>query len=108
MSLSLHSPDFTEFGRRSLCGFSFGLLQMGFIFGPIIAIGTVWLYFYLPETRGRTLEEVDELYSERVPARKSAAYVCHALREKTAAFERAGGASREDTSEEKVQVEEME
>lgn len=48
--------------------------KLGFIFGPFIAIGTVWMYFYLPETSDRTLEQLDELFIRGVPARKSASY----------------------------------
>lgn len=36
--------------------------KLGFIFGPIIAIGTIWMYFCLPETSGRSLEQFDELF----------------------------------------------
>lgn len=69
---------------------------MGFIFGPCVAVGTVFIYFFIPETKGRSLEEIDEIFAEvsgtplgviaepetdtrqrqRIPARKSANYVC--------------------------------
>jgi hypothetical protein len=31
-------------------------------FGVITLIGAVWVYFFVPETKGRTLEEMDELF----------------------------------------------
>jgi len=31
-------------------------------FGAVTTIGVVWVYFFLPETKGRTLEEMDELF----------------------------------------------
>lgn len=37
---------------------------------------TVFLYIFLPEMRNRTLEEIDELFQERVPTRQFAKYHC--------------------------------
>lgn len=31
-------------------------------FGVITLIGAFWVYFFVPETKGRTLEEMDELF----------------------------------------------
>lgn len=36
--------------------------KMGFIFGGCTVFGTVWTYLYLPETKDRTLEEIDEMF----------------------------------------------
>lgn len=33
-------------------------------FGIITSIGALWVYFFVPETKGRTLEEMDELFGE--------------------------------------------
>jgi len=35
---------------------------MGFIFGGITTLGTILVYLYLPETKDRTLEEIDEMF----------------------------------------------
>lgn len=35
-----------------------------------------WVYFYLPEIKNRTLEEIDEMFEARLPARKFRKYVC--------------------------------
>lgn len=32
--------------------------------------------FFLPETKGRKLEEIDEMFEARLPARKFRHYVC--------------------------------
>jgi hypothetical protein len=36
----------------------------------------VWIYFFVPETKDRTLEEIDEMFEAGVPARKFKTYVC--------------------------------
>jgi len=36
--------------------------KLGFVFGPCIAVGTIWMYFCLPATSGRSLEQLDELF----------------------------------------------
>src|SRR5258708_933385 len=46
----------------------------GFIWGATAFATFVWAYFRLPETRGRTFEEMDILFAKRVPARKFADY----------------------------------
>jgi hypothetical protein len=35
---------------------------------PLVVFG--WAYFRLPETKGRTFDELDTLFAKRVPARK--------------------------------------
>lgn len=44
--------------------------KLGFLFAGISALCTVWCYFYLPETKDRTFEELDILFEERVSSRK--------------------------------------
>jgi hypothetical protein len=36
----------------------------------------LFTFFYVPETRDRTLEEIHEMFENRVPARKFKSYVC--------------------------------
>ena len=36
--------------------------KVGFIFGGITVLGTIWMCFYLPETKDRTLEQIDEMF----------------------------------------------
>lgn len=43
--------------------------KTGFFFGGISALATVWCYFRLPETKGRTFEELDYMFEARVPPR---------------------------------------
>lgn len=44
--------------------------KMGFFFGGLSALGLVWSFLRVPETRGRTYEELDIMFSRRVPTRQ--------------------------------------
>jgi MFS transporter, SP family, general alpha glucoside:H+ symporter len=44
--------------------------RAAFLFGGISFLCTVWCYYRLPETGGRTFEELDMLFARGVPARK--------------------------------------
>lgn len=33
-------------------------------FGAITTIGVIWVFFFVPETKGRTLEEMDEVFGQ--------------------------------------------
>jgi SP family sugar:H+ symporter-like MFS transporter len=37
--------------------------KYGYIWFPSCTIAAVWVFFYLPETQNRTLEEIDEMVS---------------------------------------------
>ncbi|CAK7198506.1 hypothetical protein SEUCBS139899_001167 [Sporothrix eucalyptigena] len=50
--------------------------KVGFIFGPLSLMGFVWAFFYLPETKGRSLEELDEMFANKVSVRDFATYQC--------------------------------
>ncbi|KAK0717292.1 putative maltose permease [Lasiosphaeria miniovina] len=49
--------------------------KLGFFFGGLAAICFVWAYFRVPETKGRTFEELDLLFERKVPTRQFGAYV---------------------------------
>ncbi|KAK7977917.1 maltose permease [Apiospora saccharicola] len=44
--------------------------KLGFFFGGLAALCYVWAFFRVPETAGRTYEELDILFAQDVPARK--------------------------------------
>jgi SP family general alpha glucoside:H+ symporter-like MFS transporter len=44
--------------------------KIGFVFGVCMVFFLITAYLYVPETRGRTYEELDELFMNKVPARK--------------------------------------
>jgi len=44
--------------------------KVGFIFGSITLLASVFVFLCVPECKGRSLEEIDWLFHERVPVRK--------------------------------------
>ena len=36
----------------------------------------IFIFFFIPETKDRTLEEIDEMFEMKVAARKFSKYVC--------------------------------
>ncbi|KAH8164180.1 hypothetical protein CIB48_g4071 [Xylaria polymorpha] len=44
--------------------------KLGYYFGGLGALCLVWSYFRVPETKGRTFEELDVLFDRKVPARQ--------------------------------------
>ncbi|TAQ88658.1 hypothetical protein B7494_g3008 [Chlorociboria aeruginascens] len=53
--------------------------ETAFIFAACAFITIIWAYFYLPETKARTLAEVDEMYRIKLPMRKWRYYQCQAM-----------------------------
>jgi MFS transporter, SP family, general alpha glucoside:H+ symporter len=48
--------------------------RAGFLFGAISFVCYLWCFFRLPESRGRTFEELDILFERRVPLRQFKEY----------------------------------
>ena len=48
--------------------------KTGFIFGGFSVIACTWTYFCLPETKGRTFEQLDHMFEQKISARKFAEY----------------------------------
>lgn len=44
--------------------------KVGFIYGSLNVMMVVLTYFFIPELKGRTLEEVDQLFASGAPLRK--------------------------------------
>lgn len=44
--------------------------KVGFIFAGIMATALVFIYFCVPECKGKTLEQVDFLFNQGVPIRQ--------------------------------------
>ncbi|KAK3367335.1 general substrate transporter [Lasiosphaeria ovina] len=50
--------------------------RYGYIWFPSCIVAGVWVFFFLPETKGRTLEEIDEMFEAKLPARKFRKHIC--------------------------------
>ncbi|KAF9220749.1 maltose permease [Gyrodon lividus] len=50
---------------------------VGFIFGGLAFAGTIWAWYFIPETKNRTVDELDLLYEKQVSARHFATYKIH-------------------------------
>ncbi|KAH8651467.1 MFS hexose transporter [Ilyonectria robusta] len=59
----LFNPDKANLGAK-----------VAFIFGGCSVLSLVYLWFELPETAGRTYEELDEMFMKKIPARQFKAY----------------------------------
>ncbi|KZT57947.1 general substrate transporter [Calocera cornea HHB12733] len=49
--------------------------KVGFIFGGLGAIGTIWAWFFIPETKNRTVDELDVMFERHVSARHFSDYL---------------------------------
>lgn len=49
--------------------------KYGYVFTACLGAAIVFVYFFIPETKGLSLEDVDELYASGVSARKSPSWV---------------------------------
>lgn len=58
--VSFISPYIQDAGYGNLQG------KIGFLWGSFSLAAATWCYFYLPELKGRSLEELDELFEKRV------------------------------------------
>ncbi|GHJ86361.1 hypothetical protein NliqN6_2763 [Naganishia liquefaciens] len=45
-------------------------VRIGYLFGGLTFLGMIVVYFFMPETKGRSAQEMDELYARGIPARK--------------------------------------
>ncbi|KAK3378970.1 general substrate transporter [Lasiosphaeria ovina] len=50
--------------------------KYGYIWFGSCFVSAIWLFLYLPETKNRTLEEIDEMFQARILARKFQGYQC--------------------------------
>jgi hypothetical protein len=50
-----------------------------FIYAGFSMLAVFFVYFVIPETKNRSLEELDEIFNEKVPARKFRNYVCSGI-----------------------------
>jgi hypothetical protein len=53
--------------------------KVGFIFGGLSAAATLWSFFYIPELKGRTFDEIDHMFQNRIKPREMASYTFSGL-----------------------------
>ncbi|EXJ91450.1 hypothetical protein A1O1_04562 [Capronia coronata CBS 617.96] len=53
--------------------------KVGFIYGSFSLLAIFFVYFCVPECANRSLEELDEMFQNNVPAWKFKGYVCHGI-----------------------------
>ncbi|KIW99743.1 uncharacterized protein Z518_11156 [Rhinocladiella mackenziei CBS 650.93] len=70
--------------------------KAAFIFGGCVFITLVWAYFYIPETKARTIAEVDEMYAINLPMRRWRNYQCQAVINTAIEVQRHGSIDGED------------
>ncbi|KAI1862933.1 hypothetical protein JX265_008979 [Neoarthrinium moseri] len=62
------NPDSLNWGPR-----------YGYIWFPSCVVGAIWVYFFLPETHSRTLEDIDEMFTAELSARRFRSYDCQGV-----------------------------
>lgn len=50
--------------------------KYGYIWFPSCLVAAIFIFFYLPEVKDRTLEEITEMFEAKLPARKFRSYQC--------------------------------
>jgi sugar porter (SP) family MFS transporter len=48
--------------------------KVGFIFGGLALFATAWSFFFVPELKGRTFDEIDRMFQAKVPPREMGSY----------------------------------
>ncbi|RDL36237.1 Uncharacterized protein BP5553_06849 [Venustampulla echinocandica] len=61
--------------------------KLGYIWGGCAAAGAVWVWFCMPELKGRNLEEIDQLFEAKIPARKFSSFQTTGMSHDLALFE---------------------
>lgn len=51
-------------------------VKTAYVFAGCVLVTIIWAYFYLPETMGRTVAEIDEMYRIGLPMRNWRGYSC--------------------------------
>lgn len=78
----------------------YGNLQgkVGFVYGSFSVIAAIWVAFVLPEMRGRALEELDEMFGQRVSTFKFDTFETEGLGAKIVGVQRSGCADDPESS----------
>lgn len=69
--------------------------KVGFVYGAISVSAVIWCYFFIPELKGKSLEEIDYMFEIKVPYRKMGRFVV-AKEDLLGRDEEAGSGATED------------
>jgi len=84
-------------------------VNIGWIFGSVAAFAIIWSYLFFPELKGRSLEEVDELFAANLWAWQFEKHDTHGSGALITALENEGTFTNQDLKDmRKGQVEEVE
>lgn len=64
----LTAPDAANLGAKA-----------ALIFAGCVLITVIWTYFFIPETKARTMAEIDEMYAINLPMRHWKHYKCEVV-----------------------------
>ncbi|KAI5477374.1 hypothetical protein MNV49_006440 [Pseudohyphozyma bogoriensis] len=64
--------------------------RLGYVWGGFSFLVAVWAFFLMPELKGRTLEEIDEIFEAKVPAWRFKSYETHGVQAEMAKIEAEG------------------
>ncbi|KAH8553034.1 general substrate transporter [Umbelopsis sp. PMI_123] len=73
--------------------------KVGYIYGSFSVLTFIFGYFYVPELKNRSLEEVDEIFENKIPARKTTSYVATGIGRQITEAEGAANTHRHDVVE---------
>ncbi|KAM5347753.1 hypothetical protein ACJ41O_007577 [Fusarium nematophilum] len=78
-------------GFAVVFGTPYALRRMGsglaYIWGGFAILSSIWAWFFMPELKGRNLEEIDQLFESNLPAWKFSRYQTGGLTHELAALE---------------------
>ncbi|BCS25084.1 sugar porter family MFS transporter [Aspergillus puulaauensis] len=77
--------------------------RLGYVWGGCAAVGAIWVWFFMPELKGRSLEDVDELFAAGLPAWRFKQYECTGINRDMLANYQAK--MEDDKGEERVELE---
>lgn len=76
--------------------------KLGYIWGAFAALGAVWVWFCMPELKGRNLEEIDQLFDAKIPAWKFGSFETKGLSHEIAMLQ-AGDITANEVKQESIE-----
>ena len=77
---------------------------LAYIWGGFAILSSIWCWFFMPELKGRNLEEIDQLFEAGIPAWKFGKYQTEGISHDLAVLEHEGGVAKVVDEEEDVEA----